>query len=159
MNTHKTVGFKLWNCNVEKSNDRRKSMVDGGDFKFRRGEYAYNFLGFKEKFDTLARILIKEFGYENFTSKRALDVGCGRGSHLVNFLALGFPMSNLVGCDLSEDRIARISKSFSNGIRVFHGDFLDMQVPSDVVLFMEVLSCMGIENRFSCGRESLSVFK
>ena len=39
-------------------------------------------------------------------SARVLDVGCGSGSSLLQFIRLGFDPANLYGIDMSEERIA-----------------------------------------------------
>jgi ubiquinone/menaquinone biosynthesis C-methylase UbiE len=41
------------------------------------------------------------------TTARVLDVGCGKGASLLQFMRLGFTPSNLVGVDLDEERIAQ----------------------------------------------------
>jgi Methylase involved in ubiquinone/menaquinone biosynthesis len=41
------------------------------------------------------------------TSARVLDVGCGSGASLIQFIRLGFKPSNLTGVDLEEERIAQ----------------------------------------------------
>jgi ubiquinone/menaquinone biosynthesis C-methylase UbiE len=40
---------------------------------------------------------------------RVLDVGCGNGASLLQFLRLGFTPSNLVGIDTNDERIAQAS--------------------------------------------------
>jgi SAM-dependent methyltransferase len=42
---------------------------------------------------------------------RVLDVGCGNGASLLQFLRFGFKPSNLVGIDTSDERIAHASAS------------------------------------------------
>lgn len=39
-------------------------------------------------------------------SARVLDVGCGSGASLLQFIRLGFEPANMVGIDMSEERIA-----------------------------------------------------
>jgi ubiquinone/menaquinone biosynthesis C-methylase UbiE len=41
------------------------------------------------------------------TTARVLDVGCGHGASLLQFIRLGFKPANLTGVDLDEDLIAR----------------------------------------------------
>jgi SAM-dependent methyltransferase len=43
----------------------------------------------------------------NRDTARILDVGCGNGASLLQFLRLGFAPSNLVGIDTSDERIAQ----------------------------------------------------
>ena len=48
-------------------------------------------------------------------SARVLDVGCGSGASLLQFLRLGFNPANLYGIDMSEERIAE-ARARLNGI-------------------------------------------
>jgi ubiquinone/menaquinone biosynthesis C-methylase UbiE len=45
---------------------------------------------------------------------KVLDVGCGSGSSLLQFLRLGFPASNLTGVDSDATRVAEAGKRFPN---------------------------------------------
>lgn len=44
------------------------------------------------------------------THARVLDVGCGNGGSLLQFMRLGFKPSNLVGIDTSDERIAQAAE-------------------------------------------------
>jgi ubiquinone/menaquinone biosynthesis C-methylase UbiE len=46
----------------------------------------------------------------NRDDARVLDVGCGTGASLLQFMRLGFDASNLVGIDTSDERIAEASE-------------------------------------------------
>lgn len=50
--------------------------------------------------------LLKERGFALLESKRILDVGCGRGGWLQDFVKWGARAENCVGVDLLRDRIA-----------------------------------------------------
>lgn len=67
---------------------------------------------------------------------RILDVGCGSGASLVNFLRIGFPPANLFGIDFQEDRIQE-GKANLTGINFCHGDATRMEFPDgafDIVM-------------------------
>lgn len=69
--------------------------------------------------------------------KRVLEVGCGTGSNLLDFLRLGFNPENLVGNEFLEERIAAARRRLPSGVRLIPGDACQIE-PSeglfDVVL-------------------------
>lgn len=50
----------------------------------------------------------------NRAGARVLDVGCGTGASLVQFIRLGFRPENLAGVDQSEERIEQARENFPN---------------------------------------------
>ncbi|MBV5330411.1 MAG: class I SAM-dependent methyltransferase [Chlorobium sp.] len=49
-------------------------------------------------------------GILNFAETKLLEVGCGTGGNLLEFLRLGFQPENLTGIELLEDRVAQANK-------------------------------------------------
>ncbi len=62
----------------------------------------------------------------NPISTRVLDIGCGNGGSLLNFLRLGFNPSQLCGIDILEDRILD-AKNILPGITWICGDASHME--------------------------------
>lgn len=61
---------------------------------------------------------------------RVLDVGCGAGGTLLNFLRLGFAPGNLHGIDFQEERIA-VAKEKCPNIHFAHGDATKLEFASE----------------------------
>jgi ubiquinone/menaquinone biosynthesis C-methylase UbiE len=63
----------------------------------------YLFMIQQRQRDTLS--LLCKLGFSNLKSQRILEVGCGRGGVLLEYLQYGIKASWLHGCDLLEDRL------------------------------------------------------
>jgi ubiquinone/menaquinone biosynthesis C-methylase UbiE len=64
------------------------------------------------------------------STARVLDVGCGKGASLLQFIRLGFLPSNLTGIDTSQDRI-QLAQSILPGVRFRVDDASHLSFPSD----------------------------
>ncbi len=70
-----------------------------------------------------------------------LDVGCGYGDGLAQFLELGFPARNLSGVDLMEKRVAVAQRRLPSGVRLLCADATELSFePVDVVSVFTVFS-------------------
>jgi len=73
-----------------------------------------------------------------------LDVGCGGGGSLLNFIKLGFFPPHLTGIDILEERISRAKERFPD-VNFVHGDassmdFLDVSfdIVTESTMFMQL---------------------
>jgi SAM-dependent methyltransferase len=69
--------------------------------------------------------------------RKLLEIGCGTGVNLLQFLSFGFSPENLVGNELLEDRIAIARKRLPAALALHSGDAVGLQLPQesfDVVL-------------------------
>jgi SAM-dependent methyltransferase len=69
--------------------------------------------------------------------RKVLEIGCGTGVNLLQFLSFGFSPENLVGNELLEDRIAIARKRLPAALALHSGDAIGLQLPQesfDVVL-------------------------
>ena len=76
-------------------------------------------------------------------SKRVLEIGCGSGDNLLEFLQLGFRAANLSGNELLPDRFAAARERLPSGVGLFPGDALQLHFPKgsfDIVLQSTVFS-------------------
>jgi SAM-dependent methyltransferase len=65
------------------------------------------------------RAVLKFFagrGTTNFAHSKLVEVGCGAGGNLLEFLRLGFQPENLMGIELLEDRAAQANKVLPAGM-------------------------------------------
>ncbi len=102
---------------VRERYERRKTTIDSSRYSSLNGEV---WQGMHER----QRVMLKLFaqlGMANFESTKLVDVGCGVGGNLLEFLRLGFQPENLMGIELLEDRVAKANKVLPAGI-VHAGD-------------------------------------
>lgn len=58
---------------------------------------------------------------------RLLDIGCGSAGDLLGLIRLGFEPSNLVGCELLEERVAAARHRLPGAARIESGDALELE--------------------------------
>ena len=87
--------------------------------------------------------LLRQQGITNLAPLRLLEVGCGTGGNLLEFLRLGCAPQHLTGIELLSDRYARARHVLPAAVRLQQGDALLADVPhasQDVVLVSTVFS-------------------
>jgi ubiquinone/menaquinone biosynthesis C-methylase UbiE len=62
--------------------------------------------------------ILKRSGVASLQSKRILEIGCGKGDRLNEFLRWGARPENVVGVDLLPDRVAEARRRCPNGVRI-----------------------------------------
>lgn len=86
------------------------------------------------------RVLIrclKRVGQVPVHEKRALEIGCGSGTNLVNLIHLGFQPHNLVGNELLEESLARARSLLPRAVTLIPGDASSLALENesfDIVL-------------------------
>lgn len=78
-------------------------------------------LAHSERFMRIARLL-RERAKGELCELKLVDVGCGTGGNLLDFLRLGFKPHNLVGLELLEDRALQAQDQLPSAIQVVTGD-------------------------------------
>jgi SAM-dependent methyltransferase len=79
------------------------------------------YMSFQERERALIRWL--DFaGFGNIKQLKLLEIGCGFGENLLEFIKLGFLPQNLAGNDLIEDRISAAKKKLPEAVKLFSGD-------------------------------------
>lgn len=118
--------------------ERRKTSVERDRYSALNGEV---WQSMHERQRVMLRFFARR-GLVNFDGTRLLEIGCGGGSNLLEFLRLGFRPENLGGIELLEDRVALANRVLPSGI-VRGGDALRVAVePSswDIVFQSVVFS-------------------
>lgn len=64
-------------------------------------------------------------------SRRLLEVGCGSGVNLLDFLRFGFLPENLIGNELLPERIEAARRVLPSGLRIVPGDAIELQFPEE----------------------------
>lgn len=78
-------------------------------------------LGVQEKERKLVKFLNK-YHLIPLRDKKILEVGCGIGSNLIDFIRLGANPKNITGNDLLESRIAAARERLPNDVRLICSD-------------------------------------
>lgn len=87
----------------------------------------------------------KQFALPPLESRSLLEVGCGNGANLIEFMRLGFQPENLVGNELLPERSENARRLLPAAVRVIAGDATQMDVVPqsfDVVLQSTVFSSL-----------------
>lgn len=87
-------------------------------------------LGVQEKERKIVKML-NDAQLTPLDDKKILEVGCGTGSNLVDFIRLGAMPENIVGNELLETRIVTAKKRLPNDINLICGDACELALPSD----------------------------
>ena len=105
---------------------------------------------------------LKQYGIFTLKDKKILDVGCGAGGDLINFIRYGAMPDNCFGIDLLPDRIERASSISPNiDFRWANAERLPYEDKSfDIVLMFTVFtSIFDSEVKKNIAKETLSVLK
>ena len=106
--------------------------------------------------------LLHKFGMSHLEDKRVLDVGCGRGWELRNFVRYGARPENLYGIDLLPERVKE-AKSLSPNITFQCGNAEELPYEDEtfdiVVQFTVFTSILNSKMKKNIAREILRVLK
>jgi len=120
--------------------ERRKAAVENNRYSPLNADV---WQGMQERQRAMLRIFA-HLGLGNFHATKLVEVGCGAGGNLLEFLRLGFQPQNLIGVELLEDRVAIANKVLPAGM-VRLGDAASMILPSasqDIVYQSTVFSSL-----------------
>jgi len=102
----------------------------------------------QERQRALLRLFAK-LGLASFENTKLVEVGCGTGGNLLEFLRLGFQPDNLIGIELLEDRVAKANKVLPVGM-VQAGDAACADIPlaSQDVVFQSMVFTSLLDDVF-----------
>jgi ubiquinone/menaquinone biosynthesis C-methylase UbiE len=106
--------------------DRRDARPRSGFFGY---EHLAHMIRIQERHRRTLQMLNK-FGFADLSQLKILDVGCGNGDLLLNFLQWGAEPGHLAGIDLREKPVARVRR-ISPQVDVRCGNAGDLPWPSD----------------------------
>ncbi|MDR6534727.1 class I SAM-dependent methyltransferase [Variovorax soli] len=91
-------------------------------------------------------------GYTNvdMSSLKLVDVGCGYGGHLLDFLRFGFSPQNLYGIELLPERVASARARLPDALKVHEGDAstADVAPASQDIVFQSVVFSSLLDDAF-----------
>jgi len=106
--------------------------------------------------------LLKKYGYEFLENKKIIDVGCGNGSWLRDFVQWGARPENLSGVDLLEERIKE-ARQLNPNIGYECANVEKLSFPDNkfdmVVISMCLSSIFDKKMKKNIAREALRVLK
>lgn len=95
-------------------------------------------------------LLLARRGFTTLESTTLLEVGCGTGGNLLEFLRLGCLPRSLTGIELLPDRVAKARQSLPAGIRIISGDALlaEVEHESQDIVFQAVVFSSLLDDAF-----------
>ena len=94
-----------------------------------QGWDAFSVLCGNERKEALFKALQRRFPDRGPDSLTALDIGCGAGGSLLQFVEMGFDPAKLVGIDLISSRASNARGRLPQTVRILEGDATTMQIP------------------------------
>jgi ubiquinone/menaquinone biosynthesis C-methylase UbiE len=112
---------------IQQRYERRAATVPPGRYDaLNPAEY----MAAQEKQRALIR-WIRSCGLAPLPNKRLLEVGCGTGNDLLEFIQIGFTPENLAGYELIEDRIAEARKRLPSSVTLRLGNAARAEFPQE----------------------------
>lgn len=91
-----------------------------GSFRYSWFDQAYAFRSQELECDILA--VLRATHFEQLQDKRILDIGCGEGQWLRQFIKWGACPENVTGVDVLQDRVFRARQLCPQGVQVHYGN-------------------------------------
>ncbi len=94
--------------------------------------------------------LFKENKLLPLENKKILEIGCGAGTNLLNFLKLGFNPANIYANDLIEERLEYAKKILPSEVKIFAGNALDLNFSDNSfdIVFQSMVFSSILDNDF-----------
>ncbi len=124
MNQEKTNGFENEIANIKRRYLDRKNIPLLKYNPLNPAIYMIN----QEKERVFIKWL-KKFDLSVIQNLRLLEIGCGGGQNLLQFIKLGFSPNLLVGNELLSERVESAKKKLPNDLKIIEGDALKVNLP------------------------------
>jgi SAM-dependent methyltransferase len=124
---------------------RRKTAVESNRYSPLKAEV---WQGMHERQRVMLQ-LFEKLGLASFADTKLVEVGCGAGGNLLEFLRLGFEPENLTGIELLEDRAAKANKILPVGmVRLGDAAAADIPLASQDIVFQSTVFSSLLDNAF-----------
>jgi SAM-dependent methyltransferase len=106
---------------------------------------------------------LKKIDLSEIQNLRLLEIGCGGGQNLLQFIRLGFSPNLLVGNELLSERVESAKKKLPNDLKIIEGDALKVDLPSDYydIVFQSMVfsSILNKEFKFALAQKMWNLVK
>jgi SAM-dependent methyltransferase len=75
--------------------------------------------------------MLSRFDLAAIKTIKVLEIGCGGGANILQFLRWGFPPENIKGSELMPDRCAQARHLLPVAVEIIEGDALGLRLPED----------------------------
>ena len=132
---------------VQKRYARRDICVEKDLYSLLRPEV---WQGVHERQRAMLRLFARDLGWQNLANLKLIEIGCGNGSNLLEFLRLGLAPQNLCGIELLPVRAASARRCLPEELVVHAGDAnsVDIDPESQDVVFQSVVFSSLLDNSF-----------
>lgn len=76
------------------------------------------------------RLFAETLGWDQLKGRKVIEVGCGTGSALLEFIRLGFDAEDCAGIELIPERAAQARSRLPEAVTVYEGDALGVPYPT-----------------------------
>jgi len=106
--------------------------------------------GVQERQRVMLRLFAHDLGWQNLANLKLIEVGCGSGGNLLEFLRFGFSPQNIVGIELLSERAKLARRILPVDLVVHAGDAnsVDIIPESQDVVFQSVVFSSLLKNDF-----------
>jgi len=130
---------------VKQRYERRKLKMEQDRYSFLNAAVWQNV---QERQRAIIRFF-NQFGISRFDQLEMVEVGCGSGGNLLEFLRMGFRPENLIGIELLEDRAIEASAVLPAGIvRTGDANSAAIRVESQDIVYQAVVFSSLLDDRF-----------
>ncbi|TXH60683.1 MAG: class I SAM-dependent methyltransferase [Thiothrix sp.] len=107
-------------------------------------------LGMQERQRVILNLFKQDLSWQSMSDKTLLEVGCGNGGNLLDFLRFGFLPEHLSGSELLEERIAAARHSLPTAITIHSGDSINAEIDDDSqdIVFQSVVFSSLLDDQF-----------
>ncbi|MFZ1569040.1 MAG: class I SAM-dependent methyltransferase [Thiolinea sp.] len=107
-------------------------------------------LGMQERQRAMLNLFKQDLGWHNMSDKTLLEVGCGSGGNLLDFLRFGFLPEHLSGSELLEERVAAALHWLPTAITIHSGDSTNADIADDSqdIVFQSVVFSSLLDDNF-----------
>jgi SAM-dependent methyltransferase len=131
---------------ISKVRARYARREDHGIYSMLRPEVLY---AHAERLQSMANVLANS-NRGRLDELTLVDVGCGAGGNLLDFLRLGFRPEKLTGLELLEDRAAVARNALPMAVKIVSGDASQAEIPDGTVdiVFQSVVFSSLLSDEF-----------